>query len=105
MFPIIHSIPGLPRSGSTLLASIQNQNPRFIANMTGPTGALFNAMLGETSPQQETSIYVDDAMRERLLHVVFEAFYADTSADYVVFDNNRDLNNVESNPKMIEYRE
>jgi sulfotransferase len=89
MISNIHFISGLPRSGSTLLASILSQNPRFVASMTGPTGALFNAMLGATSPQQETSIYVDDAMRERLLHGVFDAVYADAGADQVIFDTNR----------------
>ena len=85
MLPNIHFISGLPRSGSTLLASILNQNPRFVAGMTGPTGALFNAMLGATSPQQETSIYVDDPMRERLLHGVFDAVYGEVNSEQVVF--------------------
>ena len=89
MLPNIHFISGLPRSGSTLLASILNQNPRFVAGMTGPTGALFNAMLGATSPQQETSIYVDDPMRERLLHGVFDAVYGEVNSEQVVFDTNR----------------
>ena len=32
----IHFISGLPRSGSTLLAGILRQNPRFHAGMTSP---------------------------------------------------------------------
>ena len=43
--PKLHFISGLPRSGSTLLAGILRQNPRFHAAMTGPVGALFGAML------------------------------------------------------------
>ena len=31
-----HFISGMPRSGSTLLAAILNQNPRFRAGMTSP---------------------------------------------------------------------
>ena len=34
--PKLHFISGLPRSGSTLLAGILRQNPRFHAAMTGP---------------------------------------------------------------------
>ncbi|MBD1887522.1 sulfotransferase [Microcoleus vaginatus] len=35
-----HFISGLPRSGSTLLAAILRQNPRFHASMTSPVGGL-----------------------------------------------------------------
>ena len=45
----IHFISGLPRSGSTLLAALLRQNPRFSAGMTSPVGSLFNAMLSATS--------------------------------------------------------
>jgi len=37
----IHFIAGLPRSGSTLLAGILRQNPRFHAAMTSPVGAMY----------------------------------------------------------------
>ena len=40
-----HFISGLPRSGSTLLAAILRQNPRFHAGMTSPVGSLFSGML------------------------------------------------------------
>ncbi|MEG4240263.1 sulfotransferase [Microcoleus sp. Pol14C6] len=33
-----HFISGLPRSGSTLLAALLRQNPRFHAAMTSPVG-------------------------------------------------------------------
>ena len=39
--PKLHFISGLPRSGSTLLAGILRQNPRFHAAMTGPVGHPF----------------------------------------------------------------
>lgn len=35
---IYHFISGLPRSGSTLLAAILRQNPRFLAATTSPVG-------------------------------------------------------------------
>jgi sulfotransferase len=85
----IHFISGLPRSGSTLLAALLRQNPRFWAGMTSPVGSLFNAMLRETSQHNETAVFIDDDLRERLLRGVFEAFYHDIHPRQVVFDTNR----------------
>lgn len=84
----IHFISGLPRSGSTLLAALLRQNPRFQAGMSGPLAGLFGALLGEMSGRNEFSIFIDDARRERILRGLFHDFYADSPAD-VVFDTNR----------------
>ena len=84
----IHFISGLPRSGSTLLAALLRQNPRFEAGMSGPLAGLFGALLGEMSARNEFSVFIDDAKRERILHGLFDSFYADCPAD-VVFDTNR----------------
>jgi sulfotransferase len=43
---VIHFISGLPRSGSTLLAAILRQNPRFHAGMSSPVASLFMALQG-----------------------------------------------------------
>ncbi len=85
----IHFISGLPRSGSTLLAALLRQNPRFSAGMTSPVGSLFNAMLRETSQRNEAAVFIDDELRERLLRAVFEAAYAGVHPNQVVFDTNR----------------
>jgi sulfotransferase len=85
----IHFISGLPRSGSTLLAALLRQNARFYAGMTSPVGSLFNAMLRESSQRSETALFIDDDMRERLLRMVFEAYYADIHPTKLVFDTNR----------------
>jgi sulfotransferase len=85
----IHFISGLPRSGSTLLSALLRQNPRFWAGMTSPVGSLFNAMLRETSQRNEASVFIDDALRQRLLRAMFEAYYADIHPQKVVFDTNR----------------
>ena len=49
--PRFHFISGLPRSGSTLLAAILRQNPRFSAGMSSSLCPLFtsaiNVMGGE----------------------------------------------------------
>jgi sulfotransferase len=85
----IHFISGLPRAGSTLLAALLRQNPRFWAGMTSPVGSLFNAMLRETSQRNEAAVFMDDALRERLLRAVFEAYYAEIHPHKLVFDTNR----------------
>ena len=84
----IHFISGLPRSGSTLLAALLRQNPRFEAGMSGPLAGLFGALLGQMSARNEFSVFIDDAKRERILHGLFDNFYADCPAE-VIFDTNR----------------
>lgn len=84
----IHFISGLPRSGSTLLAALLRQNPRFHAGMSGPLAGLFGALLGEMSARSEFSVFIDDDQRRRILHGLFEQYYADTPAE-VVFDTSR----------------
>ncbi|WP_059014803.1 sulfotransferase [Mycobacterium sp. M26] len=84
----IHFISGLPRSGSTLLAALLRQNPRFQAGMSGPLAGLFDALLARMSARNEYSVFLDDAKRERILRGLFSSFYADAEAD-VVFDTNR----------------
>ena len=44
MQKVVHFISGLPRSGSTLLAAILRQNPRFHAGMSSPVASLFMAL-------------------------------------------------------------
>jgi sulfotransferase len=85
----VHFISGLPRSGSTLLAALLRQNPRFSAGMTSPVGSLFSAMLRETSQRNEAAVFIDDDLRQRLLRAVFEAYYAGIHPEKVVFDTNR----------------
>jgi sulfotransferase len=85
----IHFIAGLPRSGSTLLAALLRQNPRFAAGMTSPVYGLFGTMLREVSERNEGAVFLDNAMRERLLRAVFEAYYADVHPHRVIFDTNR----------------
>ena len=84
----IHFISGLPRSGSTLLAALLRQNPRFEAGMSGPLADLLAAVTREMSGRNEFSVLIDDTMRERILRGLFESFYATCTAE-VVFDTNR----------------
>ena len=85
----LHFISGLPRSGSTLLAGLLRQNPRFAAAMTGPVGGLVGALLNAMSPQNETAVFLDEARRQAILRAVVEAYYAGQPEKAVVFDTNR----------------
>lgn len=71
----IHSIAGLPRSGSTLLAALLRQNLRFHAGMTSPVGSFFAAMQRAMSHDNEAAVFIDE--RHRLLLVRFETLTAD----------------------------
>lgn len=85
----IHFISGLPRSGSTLLAAILRQNPRFHAAMTSPVGSLFTTLLNVMSRGNETSMFITDQQRERILKGVFANYYQEFQDQGVIFDTNR----------------
>jgi sulfotransferase len=84
-----HFISGLPRSGSTLLAALLEQNPRFHAGMTSPVGALLTGMLNQFSVGSEFSPVIDQPMRRRLLRSLFDTYYAEHADKDLIFDTNR----------------
>jgi sulfotransferase len=85
----LHFISGLPRAGSTLLAALLRQNPRFAAGMSSPVYALFRSMLIETSARSEGSVFIDNDIRKRLLLSLFGAYYTEVAEGTVIFDTNR----------------
>lgn len=86
----IHFISGLPRAGSTLLAALLRQNPRFYANMSGPAANLFTALLGAMSGANEFSLFLGDAQKRAVLKGVLENYYATLPpTQSVAFDTNR----------------
>lgn len=85
----LHFISGLPRSGSTLLAGILRQNPRFHAAMTSPVGALFGVMLNAMGRGNETALFIDETQKKELLAAIFECYYRPHIDKAVVFDTNR----------------
>lgn len=86
---VYHFISGLPRSGSTLLAALLQQNPRFHAGMTSPVGALLSSLLAQFSAGSEFGPVITRDQRRRLLKGLFENYYADQANKSVVFDTNR----------------
>jgi sulfotransferase len=85
----IHFISGLPRSGSTLLASILRQNPRFHAEMSSPVGGMFMALQGSMSRRNEGSVFIDEGQKRAVLRALFDGFYHAIHPQKVVFDTNR----------------
>jgi sulfotransferase len=85
----VHFISGLPRSGSTLLAAILRQNPRFHAGMSSPVGSLFMALQAAMSRRNEAAVFIDEAQKRELLKGIFDNYYHAIHPDKVVFDTNR----------------
>lgn len=84
----MHFLSGLPRSGSTLLAALLRQNPRFHAGMSSPVASLFEGVIAQVSAGSELSSMVNGAQRARILRGLFESYHADRP-EPVIFDTNR----------------
>lgn len=84
-----HFISGLPRSGSTLLAAILNQNPRFRAGMTSPLADIMGVVIAEASSKNDFSFDVSDDQRIAMLRGLVENFHAKHADSSVVFDTSR----------------
>jgi sulfotransferase len=85
----VHLISGLPRSGSTVLSALLEQNPRFSAAVTSPVASLVGPLLQNMSGASEFAVFFNDERRRTMLRAVFEAYYAEVPPDHVVFDTNR----------------
>lgn len=84
----LHFISGLPRSGSTLLAGILRQNPRFHASMSSPVAGLVNGALEQMGAGGEFYSFFDEHKRKTICKALIEAYYSDKSHP-VIFDTNR----------------
>jgi sulfotransferase len=85
----LHFISGLPRSGSTLLAALLRQNPRFHAAMTSPVGSLVNGLLEVMSGENESAVFLSDEQKQQLILSLFSTYYQSQSDKDVIFDTNR----------------
>ena len=89
MIKTFQFISGLPRSGSTLLAGILRQNPRFHAAMSSPVASLMQSCLEQTGASSEFYSFFDTARRKAICRALFDAYYYDKKQHEVVFDTNR----------------
>ncbi len=85
----IHFISGLPRSGSTLLAALLRQNPKFHAGMSTAVGPLFATMQSMLSGRSEYYVFIDAEKRRAILRSLFDSYYSAEHHDKTVFDTNR----------------
>ncbi|UPG90758.1 sulfotransferase [Luteibacter aegosomaticola] len=84
-----HFISGLPRAGTTLLAAILNQNPRFRAGMTSPVADIMGVVVAEASSKNDFAFDVTDAQRAAVLRGLVENFYSVDQGPEAIFDMSR----------------
>ncbi len=84
-----HFISGMPRAGTTLLAAILNQNPRFRAGMTSPLADIMGVVMAEASSKNDFSFDVSDEQRVSLLRGLVDNFYSGHADGGVIFDTSR----------------
>src|SRR3954451_8477091 len=86
---VLHFISGLPRSGSTLLAAILRQNPRFHAGMSSPLAVILNQIIAATGAQHDHSVFLTDEQRRDIVRSIFDAYYRRIHPERTVFDTSR----------------
>ena len=87
--PRVCFISGLPRSGSTMLAAIMRQNPRFHAGMSSPLHGIFTSLMRSMGAANEYARFLPECRKERIVRSVFTAFFADRADRRIIFDTNR----------------
>ena len=79
---------GLPRSGSTLLSSILNQNPRFYSGPSSPVVATMIALENQFSNDELFLGYPKPEQAKEIIASVLPQYYSDRK-EPVIFDKNR----------------
>lgn len=100
---------GLPRSGSTMLSAILNQNPRFYSGPSSPVVPTMLALEQSLSQDELFLAYPKQDFARGLISSVLHQYYADTDKP-IVFEKNRSwvnrMNYIQGyfgieNPKVI----
>lgn len=84
----IHFISGLPRAGSTLLANILAQNPRFHTTHTNAIADVMFGVRNQWNNLVEFRAHPDEEAKKRVLHAILHAYFADVDKP-VIFDKSR----------------
>lgn len=79
---------GLPRSGSTLLSSILNQNPRFYSGPSSPVVPTMIALENSLSNDELFLGYPKPQQAKEIISSVLPQYYSDRQ-EPVIFDKNR----------------
>jgi len=81
-------ISGLPRSGTTLLSTILNQNPKFQASISGPLARFIRSIIEQSSAMSGYRYQCPSDKRKKIIHGIFNNYYDDPNKE-VFFDTNR----------------
>jgi sulfotransferase len=81
-------ISGLPRSGTTLLSTILNQNPKFQASISGPLARFTRSIIDQSSAMSGYRHQCPAEKREKIIKGMFDNYYDDPEKE-VFFDTNR----------------
>lgn len=84
-----HFIAGLPRSGVSLLTTLLNQNPRFVAGDNDTAEVTLSKIVESLTDSASGPEFLDKAQKLALLRSVIDAVYHDRPLGSVVFDANR----------------
>jgi len=102
-----HFITGLPRSGSTLLTSILNQNPRFHSSITDPLATFVKGMLETLVSEPGMKTVFPEERRANTIRGMIDGYYEHIDKE-VIFNTNRawtfltpQVKHVYPNAKMI----
>lgn len=79
-------ISGLPRSGTTVLSAILNQNPNFQASISGPLARFVRSIIHESSAQGGYKVQCPVEKRKQIITDVFNSYY---NQNKIYFDTNR----------------
>lgn len=104
----LHFIAGLPRSGSTLLSSLLNQNPQFYSGPSSPVIGLMMHVQNQLAQDELYRAYPKPQQATELVASVASHYYSDVT-NPVIFDKNRSWTNnfgmitgfLNNNPKII----
>ena len=88
MIKKFHFISGLPRSGTTLLSSILNQNPNFSADISGPLARFAKSIIEQSESQGGYRFVCPPEKRKNIIRGIFNSYYDDNTAE-IVFNTNR----------------
>jgi len=83
-----HFITGLPRSGSTLLTTLLNQNPRFHSSITDPLATFVKGMLETLVTEPGMKSEMPAERRKNTIKGMFEGYYKEIDKE-VIFNTNR----------------
>jgi sulfotransferase len=83
-----HFITGLPRSGSTLLSSILNQNPRFHSSITDPLVTMVKGVIETSQDGPGMKYEVPVERRKNTVKGLFRGYYEHIDKP-VIFNTNR----------------